>query len=64
MNAAELDLAISDLEKRGYTLQHRGTDGYTIKDRVYRSGSLRPYKYAGTLYHTQHYAVLRKEEQA
>lgn len=64
MNEAELDLAIADLEKRGFKLLVRGKVGYTIKDTKYRQSSFRPYKYGSTIVHAQVYAWMRKEEQA
>lgn len=63
-NEAELDMAIEDLEKRGFVLQKRGTKDYTINEINYKPSSLRPYKYAGTTMHKQHWAVMRKEEKA
>lgn len=58
---AELDLAIADLEKRGFKLLDRGKSGYTIKDTKYRQSSYRPYKYGSTIVHAQVYAWMRKE---
>lgn len=60
MNEAELDQAIGDLEKRGFKLLDRGTLGYSINEIQYRPSSKRPYKYAGTTMHKQHWALLRK----
>lgn len=61
MTAAELDMAIDELEKRSYTLLKRGTSDYVLNQTKYRPSSLRPYKHAGTVTHKKHWAVLRRE---
>ncbi|MGO4369355.1 hypothetical protein AB4Z21_00915 [Paenibacillus sp. MCAF20] len=64
MNEAELDAAIGDLLKRGFKLLSRGTSGYPISEVRYVPSSLRPFKNRGTSLHRQHWAILRREDEA
>lgn len=60
MNDAELDLAISDLEKRGYELVKRDSSEYLISNINYKESSYQPYKVRGHVTHKHVWAVLRK----
>ncbi|TCN00897.1 hypothetical protein EV294_101347 [Paenibacillus sp. BK033] len=60
MNEAELNRAITDLEKRGYELINQGKTSIDRMELKYRQSSRHPYKYAGKTHDVQCWAVLKK----
>lgn len=64
LNDAELDVAIKDLEKRGFKLLNRGASGYTISQVNYRPSSRSPFKARSYAEHSLRWAILRKEDES
>ncbi|MFY0521620.1 hypothetical protein ACOMCU_27995 [Lysinibacillus sp. UGB7] len=62
-NDAELDVAIADLEARGFQLVKRGTSSKDVKDFEYKQSSKTPKRYKGASTHHKVWAIMEKQMQ-
>jgi len=58
----ELDIAIADLEARGFRLVKRGTHSKDIKDFEYNQNSKTPKRYKGATTFHKVWAIMEKAE--
>lgn len=56
----ELDIAIADLEARGFRLVSRGTKSKEVKDFEYKQGSKTPKTYKGATTYNKVWAIMEK----
>lgn len=59
-NDDELDIAIADLEARGFQLIKRGTNSKDVKDFEYRQSSKTPKTYKGATTFSNVWAIMEK----